>query len=149
MAELKQPSAEGNGYLQIQGTRPQTIGYGLRDSPVAQLAWIAEKFDEWTAGRVDRDKLLTNVSLYWFTGAGVSAARFIYESAHAREWAGPPAAPVGWGVFGGTDPLIRALYDPARKIGHWSAFDAAGHFPALEAPDLLADDVRAFYRELR
>lgn len=149
LAELKQPSAEGKGYLQIQSTRPQTIGYGLTDSPVAQLAWIAEKFEQWTTGPLDRDLLLTNVSIYWFTGSGASAAQFIYESAHTMEWGAPPSAPVGWGVFGGTDPLIRKLYDPDHKVAHWSMFDAAGHFPALEAADLLAVDVRAFYRELR
>jgi pimeloyl-ACP methyl ester carboxylesterase len=63
--------------------------------------------------------------------------------------AGPPATPVGWAVFGGTDPLIRKLYDPGHAIGHWSQFDAAGHFPALEAPALLAADTRAFFGKLR
>lgn len=147
--ELKRPSADGRAYLQIQGTRPQTIGYALSDSPVFQLAWIAEKFDEWTAAPIDRDILLANVSLYWLTGTGISAANFIYEASHVQEWAGPPAAPVGWGVYGGTDPLIRTLYDPEHKVEHWSVFDAAGHFPALEAPDVLAADVRAFFRALR
>ena len=149
LARLKEPSAEGGAYLQIQSTRPQTLGYALHDSPAGQLAWIAEKFEEWTAGPADRDALLATVSLYWFTGSGISAARFIYENAHHAEWPGPPATPVGWAVFGGTDPLIRKLYDPGHAIGHWSQFDAAGHFPALEAPALLAADARAFFGKLR
>ncbi len=147
--ELKRQSADGRAYLQIQGTRPQTVGYALSDSPVFQLAWIAEKFDEWTAAPIDRDVLLANVSLYWLTGTGISAANFIYEAQHAREWGGPPAAPIGWGVYGGTDPLIRKLYDPEHQVEHWSMFDAAGHFPALEAPEVLAADVREFFRKLQ
>jgi hypothetical protein len=65
---------EGSGYLAIQNSRPQTIGYGLVDSPLLQLAWIAEKVHEWTDLPVDRDQLLTTVSLYWFTGSGATAA---------------------------------------------------------------------------
>jgi epoxide hydrolase len=146
LAELKEPSRDGMAYLAIQGTRPLTVGYALADSPAFQLAWIAEKFDEWTAAPLDSDRLLANVSVYWLTGTGVTAANFIYEAGHVQEWGGPPAVAVGWGVFGGTDPLIRKLYDPDHKVGHWSQFDAAGHFPALEAPELLAGDVRAFFR---
>jgi pimeloyl-ACP methyl ester carboxylesterase len=149
LARLKEPSAEGKAYLQIQGTRPQTLGYALHDSPVGQLAWIAEKFEAWTEGPADRDTLLANVSLYWFTGSGISAARFIYENAHHAEWPGRATAPVGWAVFGGTDSLIRKLYDPGHAIGHWSQFDAAGHFPALEAPALLAADTREFFKLCR
>jgi hypothetical protein len=69
---------EGSGYLAIQNSRPQTIGYGLVDSPLLQLAWIAEKFEAWTDLPIDRDQLLTTVSLYWFTGAGASAAHTPY-----------------------------------------------------------------------
>jgi pimeloyl-ACP methyl ester carboxylesterase len=155
LQQLKEPSAEGKGYLAIQGTRPQTLAYALTDSPVGQLAWIAEKFEEWTnaAGRpadaIDRDQLLTNISLYWFTRSGASAARFIYEAAHTRDWGTPSTAPEGWAVFGGVDPLVRRLYDPEHKIGHWSEFARGGHFPAMETPDLLVADVRAFFRDLR
>ena len=86
---LRHLQQEGQGYLQIQSTRPQTLAYGLNDSPGAQLAWIAEKFKGWTnqaselPDGVDRDQLLTTISLYWFTGTGASAANFIYETAHA------------------------------------------------------------------
>ncbi|MGH3242544.1 MAG: epoxide hydrolase family protein, partial [Spirillospora sp.] len=104
---------DGMGNFQIQSTRPQTLGYGLNDSPAAQLAWIAEKFKEWTdpaaalpEDAVDRDQLLTNISLYWFTGSGASAAQFLYEAAHAGDWPGPTDVPQGWAVFAATDDLV-------------------------------------------
>ena len=87
---------EQQGYADIQSTRPQTLAYALTDSPVGQLAWIAEKFREWTDSRdtpedaVDRDQLLTNVMLYWLTGTAGSSARIYYERAHADYWGTPP-----------------------------------------------------------
>jgi pimeloyl-ACP methyl ester carboxylesterase len=156
LARMRQFQADGLGYLHLQTTRPQTIAYALNDSPVAQLAWIAEKFREWTdpaaelpEDAVDRDRLLTNVSLYWFTGSGASAAQFLYEAAHAQEWPGPSEVPQGWAVFAATDDLVRRLIDPEEKLAHWSEFDRGGHFAAMEAPDLLIDDVRAFFRARR
>jgi pimeloyl-ACP methyl ester carboxylesterase len=156
LARMRQFQADGLGYLHLQTTRPQTIAYALNDSPVAQLAWIAEKFREWTdpaaelpEDAVDRDRLLTNVSLYWFTGSGASAAQFLYEAAHAHEWPGPSEVPQGWAVFAATDDLVRRLIDPEEKLAHWSEFDRGGHFAAMEAPDLLVDDVRAFFRARR
>ena len=156
LARMRQFQADGLGYLHLQTTRPQTIAYALNDSPVAQLAWIAEKFREWTdpaaelpEDAVDRDRLLTNVSLYWFTGSGASAAQFLYEAAHAQEWPGPSEVPQGWAVFAATDDLVRRLIDPEEKLAHWSEFDRGGHFAAMEAPDLLVDDVRAFFRARR
>src|SRR5215203_1927066 len=99
-------SQEGSGYLKLQSNRPQTIAYSLTDSPVGQLAWIVENFKEWTAqaaelpeDAVDLDQLLTNVSIYWFTGTGASAARFLYETAHSTEWGAPGTAPQGWALF--------------------------------------------------
>ena len=156
LARMRQFQADGLGYLHLQTTRPQTIAYALNDSPVAQLAWIAEKFREWTdpaaelpEDAVDRDRLLTNVSLYWFTGSGASAAQFLYEAAHAHEWPGPSEVPQGWAVFNATDDLVRRLIDPEEKIAHWSEFDRGGHFAAMETPDLLLDDVRAFFHSRR
>jgi pimeloyl-ACP methyl ester carboxylesterase len=153
--QMKQTSADGMGYLQIQTTRPQTLGYALTDSPVGQLAWIAEKFQAWTdpaaelpEDAVDRDQLLTNVSLYWFTRSGTSAAHALYESMHAQEWGDAGPAPTGWAVFG-ADPLVRHLLDPEQTIAHWSEFDRGGHFPAMEQPELLVGDIRAFFRGLR
>jgi epoxide hydrolase len=150
--ELQRQWAEAKGYLDIQSTRPQTLAYALTDSPVGQLAWIAEKFEEWTEEAVDRDLLLTNVSVYWFTRGGASAARFIYEGAHAGpDWGSPPAtppAPQGLALFGGDD-LLRRVMDPGHRIAHWSEFDRGGHFPAMEVPELLVGDVRDFFRPLR
>jgi pimeloyl-ACP methyl ester carboxylesterase len=152
---MKQTSADDMGYLQIQTTRPLTLAYALTDSPVGQLAWIAEKFRAWTdptaelpEDAVDRVQLLTNVSVYWFTRTGASAAHILYESMHAQEWGEEGPAPTGFAVFG-VDPVTRRLMDPEGKVEHWSEFDRGGHFPAMEQPDLLVGDVRAFFRRLR
>ncbi|MFC8763327.1 epoxide hydrolase family protein [Streptomyces sp. NPDC057193] len=155
---------DGMGWQRIQSTRPQTLSYGLTDSPVGQLAWIVEKFKEWTAAdkvpedAVSREHLLTNVSLYWFTGTAGSSAQLYYESAHgdeafARTWGGPweLTAPVGVAVFPEDAALpIRRWADPLLPtLTHWTEFDKGGHFAALEQPALLVQDVRAFVRPLR
>jgi pimeloyl-ACP methyl ester carboxylesterase len=158
--------ADGLGYLQLQSTRPQTLAYALTDSPVGQLAWIVEKFQEWTdpaaktpEAAVGRDELLTTASIFWFTGAGASSAHAVYDgmqawramAAHASDagdWSDAPAGPpVGYAVFAG-DTAIRSLADPTGQIAHWSEFDTGGHFPAMETPDLLVADVRAFFAGL-
>ena len=138
---------DGSGYLAIQNSRPQTIGYGLVDSPLLQLAWIAEKFEAWTDLPIDRDQLLTTVSLYWFTGSGASAAHTLYEQAHSSDWGTPPAVPQGFAVFG-ADDTVRKLV-PAPPGAHWTEFDRGGHFPAMEAPTELAADLKAFFGPLR
>ncbi|MCD0443341.1 epoxide hydrolase 1 [Glycomyces sp. A-F 0318] len=146
-------AAAERGYLAMQHHRPDTIGPALTDSPVGQLAWIAEKFKTGTGGAyrapdetVDRDQLLTNVSLYWFTRSGASSAQFYYESEHAGlEMATASEVPSGWAVFD-AHPLMRRVFDPWGAIGHWSEFTEGGHFPAMEEPKLLADDIRAFFR---
>lgn len=156
LAELRRWEADGRGYLQIQTTRPHTLAYGLTDSPVAQLAWIVEKFREWTHPAADlpedaiqRDRLLTTVSIYWFTGTGASAAQFLYEAAHAeRDWGAMSPAPVGMAAFGG-DEMLRYVLNRDGHVAHWSEFDRGGHFPAMEEPDLLTGDIRAFFRPLR
>src|SRR5215204_6954624 len=137
-------------------TRRQTLAYSLHDSPVGQLAWIVEKFKEWTnpaadlpEDAVDRDQLLTNVSIYWFTGTGATAANFLYDSYHSEEgWVPPSDVPQGMAVFN-SDPILRRLLDPGHEIAHWSEFERGGHFPAMEAPDLLVGDIRAFFRKIR
>ncbi len=159
---------EGLGYLTMQATRPQTLAYSLTDSPVGQLAWIVEKFHEWTdpaaetpEEAVNRDQLLTNVSIFWFTESGASAAHAVYEGMQAwRAFAARPGSaaahgeseqsgpPTGVAVFA-ADSTIRSLMDPAGRIEHWSEFDRGGHFPAMEVPDLLVDDIRTFCRSLR
>ena len=146
--------AEDFGYAQIQSTRPQTLAYGLTDSPVGQLAWIVEKFQEWTHGTerpedaVDRDRLLTNVMLYWLTGTAGSSGRLYYEDAHSGHWPQPSGVPTGVAVFA-EDIAIRRYAEQSNTIVHWSEFDRGGHFAAMEAPDLLIGDVRTFFRRLR
>ncbi len=140
-------TTEGSGYLAIQNTRPQTIGYGLVDSPLLQLAWIAEKFEAWTDLPIDRDQLLTTISLYWFTGSGATAAHTLYEQAHSSDWGTPPAVPQGYAVFG-ADATVRKLV-PAPADAHWTEFERGQHFPAIEAPEQLAADLRTFFGPLR
>jgi pimeloyl-ACP methyl ester carboxylesterase len=137
---------DGSGYLAIQNSRPQTIGYGLVDSPLLQLAWIAEKVHEWTDLPVDRDQLLTTVSLHWFTGSGASAAHTLYEQAHSSDWGALPTVPQGFAVFGADETVRRLLSAPADA--HWSEFPRGKHFPAMEAPAELAADLRAFFGPL-
>ncbi|MFI5892095.1 epoxide hydrolase family protein [Actinoplanes sp. NPDC051513] len=134
---------DGSGYLAIQGSRPQTIAYGLSDSPLFQLAWIAEKFDEWTRLPFDDEQLLTTASLFWFAGSGASAAHTLYEQAHSSEWGGPVTVPQAFAVFG-ADETVRKLV-PAPAGARWTEFPAGGHFPAMEAPAELAGDLRAFF----
>jgi epoxide hydrolase len=138
---------EGSGYLAIQNSRPQTIGYGLTDSPLLQLAWIAEKVHEWTELPVDRDQLLTTISLYWFTKSGASAAHTLYEQAHSSDWGAPAAVPQGFAVFG-ADETVRKLV-PAQADTHWTEFQHGKHFPAMEAPAELAADLQAFFGPLQ
>jgi pimeloyl-ACP methyl ester carboxylesterase len=148
-------TAEDGGYLELQRTRPSTIGYLLNDSPLGQLVWMAEKFRLWT-GQGDRpldetiglDRLMTIASLWWFTMSGASAAQFLCTNLHAeRDWTRPRVAPLGMAVFGARGNS-RALYGTA-DVEHWSEFAEGGHFPALEVPDLLVGDLREFFRERR
>lgn len=152
---LKCVSSDGAGYLQLQTTRPQTLAYALSDSPAFQLAFIAEKFKEWTDPErelpeqaVDRDQLLTNVALYWFTASGASAAHFLYENMHAQEWGREGTAPQGFAVFG-KQSFTRKLVDPEHSAAHYREYDRGGHFPAMEVPELLTDDLRTFFRDHR
>ena len=114
MALFKHYRDDMMGYVHIQGTRPKTLAYGLTDSPVGQLAWIVEKFKEWTdpaaalpEDAVDRDRLLTNVSLYWFTGTAGSSANLYYEALHD---------PTGRKrKHRNTVPTGVAVFDPGRR----------------------------------
>nr|BFE84203.1 hypothetical protein GCM10020093_068040 [Planobispora longispora] len=145
-----------SGYMKIQSTRPQTLAYGLADSPAGQLAWIVEKFREWTDSEkvpedaVDRDRMLTNVTLYWLTNTGGSSAQLYYE--FARAWSMPEVStvPTGIAIFPHeVAPSVRKLAERSEVIVHWTEFDRGGHFAAMEEPDLLIGDVRAFFRALR
>lgn len=106
--------SEHNGYFQMHATRPQTIAYGLTDSPAGQLAWIVDKFNDWTHGpleqAVKRDEILTNVMFYWLTGTADSAARLYYENMHApADWGRPPSPPpVGVAAFADRGMAVSA-----------------------------------------
>jgi epoxide hydrolase len=145
----------GNGYFEVQATRPQTLAYALTDSPVGQLTWIVEKFKEWSHAAevpedaVDRDQLLTNVMLYWLTGTAGSSADLYYENTHASFVPPQPVTvPTGVAVFA-EDYAIRRYGERGHNIVHWTEFDRGGHFAAMEAPDLLVSDVRTFFRLVR
>jgi epoxide hydrolase len=152
---MRAVDAAERGYFEMQNHRPDTIGPALTDSPVGQLAWIAEKFQGWTNSAsgtpdesVDRDQLLANISLYWFTRSGASSAQFYYESEHSGlGWAMAADVPAGWAAFD-THPLLRRVMDPWNAASHWSDFTEGGHFPAMEEPKLLADDIRTFFRSI-
>lgn len=165
---------DGAGYLHIQATRPQTIAYGLTDSPVAQLAWIIEKFKEWTdpamqlpEDAVDLDRLLTTVSLYWFGELGWSSAHAVYEGMQvyrqfaaaasapsagdgdgswgdASGWQAPPMPPTAASIFA-ADLSVRAVVDGAGTYETWTEHASGGHFPAMEVPELLVGDIRGFF----
>ncbi|WP_069162567.1 epoxide hydrolase family protein [Nocardia altamirensis] len=147
--------AEQKGYLVLQSTQPNAIAAALSDSPIAQLAWIAEKFQTWTdparpkGEAVDRDLLLTNISIYWFTRSGASAAQFLWETAHSgMAWAAPSGVPQGWAVFN-TSPLMRRVMNPGGYLEHFTEYAEGGHFAAVEQPQLFLEDVRTFFRGYR
>lgn len=156
-----------DGYLQTQSKRPQTISYGLHDSPVAQLAWIMEKFKELTEpvdglpeDSLDRDLMLTDVTLYWLTGTGWSSAHSYYENMSAGDagewdsgsseaWSARGTVPTGVLVSKACDVTIRSWAERDHTIVHWSEYDRGGHFFAAERPALFAEDVAAFFAKLR
>jgi microsomal epoxide hydrolase len=158
-AELDYWLREETGYSGIQGTKPQTLAFGLTDSPVGLAAWIMEKFHTWSdcGGDVERsfskDDLLTNIMLYWTTGAIGSSFWPYYSRAHDG-WPLPAdhlvQVPTAYQAFP-KDILHppRALAERAFNIQRWTVSPKGGHFAALEEPRALAEDVRAFFRELR
>lgn len=155
---LTRAEPEMSGYAKIQGTRPQTLAYALTDSPVGQLAWIVEKFKERTdcidvpEDAVTRDRLLTNVMLYWLTATAGSSARHYWEAFHPSR---PPRTepletPTGVAVFAADQARpVRQLAERDHNIVRWSEFDRGGHFAAMEEPDLFTDDIRAFFQPFR
>ena len=153
------------GYSLIQGTKPQSLAYGLMDSPAGLAGWIVEKWRRWSdcGGNVERlftrDELLTTIALYWFTGTINSANRLYFESRTQavrlaeNERVLPPA---GFllerfidGPNGNVGPPPRSRADAVYDVRRWTIADRGAHFPAMENPDLFVDDVRAFFRTLR
>jgi pimeloyl-ACP methyl ester carboxylesterase len=157
--QLARWDREETGYQWIQGTKPQTLSYGLTDSPVGLLAWITEKFCTWTdcrgdvVGHIGRDTLLTNVTLYWVTGAINSSFWPYYWRRHER-W---PIArdqritvPTGYASFPKEILHVpRAWAERVYDIRRWTTMKSGGHFAALEEPEALATDIREFFRPLR
>lgn len=151
------------GYKQIQSSRPQSLGYSLADSPVGLLAWMVGVLKEWTdcehgpEEAIDRDRILTNVMLYWLTNTATSAARSFVETPDTHEEEGAKesvvvaTAPIGVAVF--PKDILRPIRRFAERVNtnvvHWSEFDRGGTFAAMEEPDLFIGDVRAFFRRFR
>lgn len=149
-------AASGTGYFVEQMTKPQTLGYGLADSPIGQLAWIVEKFHGWTdcAGHpenaVSRDALLDNVMLYWLSNTGASAARIYWESL-ADLPQDKIAVPSGCSIF--PKEMIRVPLARAETrltdIRYWNELSAGGHFASLEQPETFVEELRKFFRLVR
>ena len=149
----------GAGYQEIQGTRPQSLGYGLEDSPAGVCAWIVEKFGAWSDGApypeasFTRDQLLTNITTYWVTATATSSARIYYEMRQIGRGALPQeyiAVPTGIANFPGeVTRTPRAWVEHRYNVTHWTEHDRGGHFAAMQVPDLFVEDVRAFFRPLR
>ena len=158
----------GFGYFLEMATRPQTIGYALLDSPVAMAAWmldhdtdsyykIARAFvDDQPAGNLTRDNLLDNITLYWLTGTGASAARNYWDDGRARALAAgeappPTSVPVGFTTFPGEIWATPRSWAEAAYPGlaYFNEVDKGGHFAAWEEPELFSSEVRAAFRDLR
>ncbi len=148
--------ARGTGYSAAQSTRPQTVGYGLLDSPAAQCTWIVEKFWDWTdcAGHpenvISRDRLLDNVMHYWLPGTGASSARLYWES-YRRRRMDPVEVPTGITLFPHELWRLPRSWIERRytDVRHWHQPDTGGHFASLEQPDLFVDELRTFFRLVR
>jgi pimeloyl-ACP methyl ester carboxylesterase len=168
LAAIKTFTTSGFGYFLEQSTRPQTIGYGLLDSPVALAAWLLDHdtdsyykisrafLDGQPTGNLTKDRILDNITLYWLTGTGASAARFYWElgrAQHASAGHAPPpvSVPVGFTAFPGE--IFRAprswVEESYPTVSYYNQADRGGHFAAWEEPALFTDEVRAAFRSLR
>ncbi|MCX5737834.1 MAG: epoxide hydrolase [Proteobacteria bacterium] len=147
------------GYQQIQGSKPQTLGYGLNDSPAGLAAWIVEKFRSWSdcggdvEKRFTKDEILTNVMIYWVTNSITSSTRLYYETMKSGRF-GPAGArielPTGCVIFPKEIYRApRAWAEKAFNVQQWTVMPSGGHFAAMEEPKLLVDDMRSFFRKLR
>ena len=146
---------DDSGYAAVQSTRPQTLGYGLTDSPVGQLTWVLEKFWNWTDhdGDIEQavplDRILDTVSLHWFARTAASSAR-LYRESYQKVPTDPVHVPVGCSIFPGNSWMPQAWCERRfTDLRYWRDLDRGGHFPALEVPDVLAGELRTFFRGLR
>ncbi len=158
--QLRHWQREETGYSAMMGTKPQTLSYALTDSPTGLAAWIIEKFRTWSdcGGDVDRhfgrDVLLTNIMMYWITGA-INSTFWPYYARHHGPWIVPAGErvtiPVGYAehpkeILTPPRSVAETLYADIRR---WTSMPRGGHFPALEDPDSLAREIREFFRPLR
>ncbi|NWK94452.1 epoxide hydrolase [Sphingobium lactosutens] len=149
-------SAE-SGYAAIQSTRPQTLGYGLADSPVGQAAWIYEKMRAWSDCAGDPlsvfsyDELLDNIMLYWLTNSGASSARLYWETSAAAYGPSKIEIPIGCSIFPKENLLAtrRLAEKYYSNIIHWNELPRGGHFPAFEQPDLFTQEIRSCFSSVR
>jgi pimeloyl-ACP methyl ester carboxylesterase len=156
LAALQYYQSQDTGYSKQQATRPQTLGYGLADSPVGQLAWIVEKFHRWMdcddspENVLTKDELLDNVMLYWLTDSGASSARIYWESV-ATVTRDPVHVPTGMTIF--PKEFLRTSRRWAEKrfskLIHFTEYDRGGHFAALERPETLVAEIRSCFGQLR
>lgn len=162
LSKMAEYMESGMGYAQIEATRPQTLGYGLVDSPVGQCAWIAEKFWAWTDGEletvVSRDELLDTVTLYWLTKTAASSGRMYWENPFARGAKGISAArslhvevPVGVSMYAGDVRLHsrRWVESGTTDLRFFEVLPKGGHFPAMEQPEVFVDQIRRSARTMR
>ena len=159
LAEMRRFREQETGYQAIQGTKPQTLAYALNDSPAGLAGWVIEKFRTWSdcdgdvESVISRDDLLTNLTVYWVTGTAGTSARLYYETLAA----GQPVMPAERvEVPTAVARLPREIYRPPRSwveaafdLRRWTVMPRGGHFAALEQPELLIEDVRSFFRDLR
>jgi len=156
LARISEHAAWGMGYSSQQSTRPQTVGYGLVDSPVGQCAWILEKFRAWTdcdghpEKALTRDQILDNVSVYWFTGTAASSARLYWESFRNVDTSQVPA-PAGVSVFPHEIFQVSRRWAQTRftDLRWFNELERGGHFAAFEQPAAFVDEVRGFFRTVR
>ena len=155
-ADVQKWIVEEGGYISLQATKPQTLAYGLSDSPVGLAAWIVEKFRSWSDQDCEFDKkfgndeLLTNIMIYWITNTiGPSAHRY-FENTHSLPQLGRIDVPTGVALFP-SDVLLppREWAEKNLNIMRWTHMPRGGHFAAMEEPELLAEDIRAFFRQFR
>ena len=156
LQRLKRFDEWESGYVRQQGTRPQTLGYGLLDSPVALAAWVYEKLQSWSdnSGSVQallgRDAILDNIMLYWLPGTGASAARLYWERERHMQ-PGTVNLPAGFSILPREHMRVpRSWVEPNMpNIIHWNELDKGGHFAAWEQPDLFVGELRQCFAKLR
>ncbi|MFE4709290.1 epoxide hydrolase family protein [Paenibacillus sp. NPDC056722] len=148
--------ANEGGYISMQSTKPQTLAYGLSDSPVGVAAWIIEKLRAWSdckgdlSQRYSKDELLTHIMIYWVTNTIGTSIQMYYENSHSLPPLGHIEVPTGIAIFPADIVLPpKSWAERNLNITRWSTMPAGGHFTAMEEPEALADDIRAFYRPMR